>query len=48
MHKVLSSHNIFGKLDFILKISGMYIDGTFGKQSMFIKIIAFLIRISKK
>jgi len=37
MHKVLSSHNIFIKSDYILKIRDMCIDYIFRKQDMFIK-----------
>jgi len=41
MYKVLSSHHILAKSDFIKKIPGMCIDCIFRNQSMFIKSIAF-------
>ena len=41
IHKVLSSHAIFIKLDFILKISGTCIDCIFRNQSIFVEIVIF-------
>jgi len=48
MHKVFSSHYIFIKPDFILKISGTCIDCYFRKQSIFIKDDSILVSISTK
>ena len=48
MHKVLSSHHIFSKSNFIVKIAGTCIDCIFRNQSMFIKNHSMLISISTK
>jgi len=48
MHNVLSSHHIFIKSDFILKIPSTCIDCIFKKQNMFIKNGSILISISRK
>ena len=48
IQEVLSSHNVFVQLDFILKISSTFIDLTFKKQNMFIGNDSVLISISRK
>jgi len=48
MHKVLSSHDICVKLDFILKILGTYIDFNFRKHNMFIENDNIFISITRK
>jgi len=41
MHKVLSSHNVFCKLVYILKTPGMSIACIFSKLSIVTKVITF-------
>ena len=48
IHKVLPSHNLFLKSEFILKISSTCIDCIFGKQRMFIENDSTLIRMIRK
>ena len=46
-HKVMLSHNIFIKSNFVMKNSGMYIDCIFRNQSIFIKNHNILVSISR-